>query len=189
MDEFIIEIPQPDLSTAPRIDFSRINLPAPEINLPPIIFGTPNIDPKIFESSIKASSDKIRSLVSGLQEVRACRFDVASEWGNISEYVRAVTYRYKPQEITFVLKDLRSPSKGNPLFDWIHLLLYSKDNISVTTLDSNHLPVYENEFLGCRLKEHSCPMDYSSNDVATHHVTMTYEHVNINHLKRKECDA
>ena len=172
MDEFAPETKLPESFVIPIPGLLPIVIPPPEINFPPRMIGDPHMDPKDFDKSLKA-----------------CRFDVASEWGDISHYVRAVTYKLKPQEITFVLNDLRIPTRENDLFNWVNKLLYGKDNITVTVLGNDLIPAYENEFLGCRLKEHSCPMDYASSDVATHHVTVTYDHVNINHIKRKESDA
>lgn len=197
------EIPIPQMPPLPaNFVVPPLNFPPPQINLPPIVFTTPNIadipsviklDPVNIPNRIEVEWGKPSEAKmvppTEPQHVSSCRFDVTCERGQISEYVRAVTYRFKPQEITFVLNDLRIAGKTNPIFDWVHLLLYRMDDVVITTLDKNGLPIYQNEFLGCRLKEHHCPMDYSKNDVATHHITVTYEHTNINRIKRKESDA
>lgn len=106
------------------------------------------------------------------------RFDVKSEMFDIAPFVRSVTYGYKPQQLTLVLADIRMPDKHNPIFSWIKGLLRGTDDVTVTTLLDNGEPAYENEFLGCRLIHHDCPMGYDIESEVRHTVLLSYDHCN-----------
>ena len=184
MDDFTFPIPE-----VPEIPDFKIptvsNIPL-EINLPPIVFPPPcdiPVDFKVLPTEIKLPDEELSQMC----------FEVMTEGGcDIAPLVREVTYKYKPQEVTVVLADVRQPDAPGVIFDWINQLLWGSDNLVLRTTDRKGNVVYENEFLGCRLKDHSCGMTYDTAGVVRHYVTVAYDHVNINKntaFPRKESKA